>query len=226
MDSGIYQIKNNFNQKIYLGSSKNLSRRELEHFGSLRRGNHFNKHLQRAYNKYGKDVFEFRILARCPKEYCIKLEQWFLDNLKPLYNIRINATSNKGLKLSPEHVEKIRKAVTGRKMPKESLERRSLKMRGRKMTLEAREKMSKAKKGKPSPFTKEELKRRALLGQEKAKLAVSKRIAVLDDFGNIEEIFSSYREAGEKFKIHPTVIGKHLQGKYSRAAGKIWKKLC
>ena len=52
--------------------------------------------------KYGLDCFKFEILAHCPREYLIKLEQWFLDNLKPSLNIDKRAGSRLGSKLSEE----------------------------------------------------------------------------------------------------------------------------
>ena len=55
--------------------------------------------------------FKFNILVTCPKEYCIKLEQWFIDNLKPEYNIRLKADSNIGIKFSDEHKKKLSESI-------------------------------------------------------------------------------------------------------------------
>ena len=51
--SGIYQIKNLVNEKIYVGSAINLYQRKCEHFSDLRKNIHDNPHLQSSYNKYG-----------------------------------------------------------------------------------------------------------------------------------------------------------------------------
>lgn len=101
MKSGIYQIINIENHKFYIGSACNLSRRKYEHFNLLKKNKHYNKYLQRSYNKKA-DAFEFKVLAFCPREYLIKLEQWFLDNLKPEYNLAPNAQSMLGFKFSEE----------------------------------------------------------------------------------------------------------------------------
>ena len=72
---GIYQIVNKINGKSYIGSSINLKYRKYSHFRELKHGIHHSLTLQRAYNKYGKDNFEYKILTTCNKEECIKLEQ-------------------------------------------------------------------------------------------------------------------------------------------------------
>ena len=101
MNSGVYQILNTKNNKFYIGSSCNLKRRQYEHWRLFERGDHYNKYLQRSYNKH-KDFFEFKVLINCPKEYCIKLEQWTMDSLKPQYNGKPDAHSLLGFKFSDE----------------------------------------------------------------------------------------------------------------------------
>ncbi len=87
MLSGIYKITNLVNNKFYIGSSCNLKNREWQHFNQLKRNKHSSSKLQNSYNKHGKNNFKFEIIAICPDIYLVKLEQWFLDNLKPHYNI-------------------------------------------------------------------------------------------------------------------------------------------
>lgn len=86
MQSGIYKITNKLNNKIYIGSSNNLNRREKEHFSLLKRNKSHCKILQTAWNKYGEQNFIFEVLSTCEIKYLLILEKWFIDNLKPCYN--------------------------------------------------------------------------------------------------------------------------------------------
>jgi len=87
ISSGIYKISNTLNSQFYIGSSVNIEQRYKYHLTRLKHNKHPNIHLQRAVNKYGIENFKFEIIQKCPKEYTVKLEQWFLDNLNPTYNI-------------------------------------------------------------------------------------------------------------------------------------------
>jgi len=101
--TGVYSITNKVNGKRYVGSASiSFRKRWKEHIRQMSGGIHHSKPLQRAWNKYGEDNFVFEVLATCPKEYCIKLEQWFIDNLKPEYNINPTAGSRLGAKVSEE----------------------------------------------------------------------------------------------------------------------------
>lgn len=103
----IYKIENKLNSDYYIGSSNNIYKRYYTHIRDIRKNNNTCVKLVRAAQKYGEDNFEFSILAKCPIEYTIKLEQWFLDNLSPKYNIAKIAGSNHGIKRS-EKFKKIK----------------------------------------------------------------------------------------------------------------------
>lgn len=118
--TGVYEILNTITKERYIGSASRIGKsnslsgfyvRFEKHKSLLKSNKHYNIHLQRAYNKYGENNFNFNVLSICPSEYCIKLEQWFLDNLKPEYNIRKIADSNKGIKFTAEHKEKLSKSI-------------------------------------------------------------------------------------------------------------------
>lgn len=118
--TGVYEILNTITKERYVGSASRIGKsnslsgfyvRFEKHKSLLKSNKHYNIHLQRAYNKYGENNFNFNVLSICPPEYCIKLEQWFLDNLKPEYNIRKIADSNKGIKFTAEHKEKLSKSI-------------------------------------------------------------------------------------------------------------------
>ena len=78
--AGIYCIRNKVNDKRYIGSSLNIEERFKKHKQRLRNKKHINKHLERAWHKYGENNFEFSILETLIKETEIReLEQLILD---------------------------------------------------------------------------------------------------------------------------------------------------
>lgn len=81
MVSGIYTIKCKENNKMYLGSSVNISSRFRRHKADLRKNKHHCTYLQRAWNKYGEDKFTFETVEEVPKEELLDVEQMYLDCL-------------------------------------------------------------------------------------------------------------------------------------------------
>jgi group I intron endonuclease len=91
---GIYQIKNNKNNKIYIGSAKDLRGIINSNKFQLKNGLHFNKEIQKDFNEIGEQYFSFDILDYLkPKDdlnYDYKkelkiLEEMWLEKLQP-YN--------------------------------------------------------------------------------------------------------------------------------------------
>lgn len=122
MNSGIYIIKNKINDKFYIGASIDVYRRKRQHFSELRRNNHANPHLQSSFNKHGQENFEWNILEFCEPLLCAKREQYYMDTLKPKYNILGKAEINFGKPkriLSEETKIKIRNALQGKIKSKE-----------------------------------------------------------------------------------------------------------
>ena len=78
MNCGVYKITNLKNNKVYVGSSIDISSREYKHFWMLKKGIHDNTHLQKSYKKYGKDNFEFIILENCPESEIIERENFYI----------------------------------------------------------------------------------------------------------------------------------------------------
>lgn len=60
---GVYKITNTVNGKVYIGSTTiGFKNRWATHRNELRNRRHCNKHLQRAWNKYGENAFSFEVL--------------------------------------------------------------------------------------------------------------------------------------------------------------------
>lgn len=102
---GIYEIKNKVTGKIYIGSSKQIEKRWEQHLQALEKGEHHSILLQRAWNKYGKECFEFTIKEECREEELLLKEQKHLD-LKPEYNVGAQASGGDNLTNHP-HRENI-----------------------------------------------------------------------------------------------------------------------
>ena len=59
---GIYSITNALTDTVYIGQSKNISKRFQDHRWSLNTNRHKNPKLQSSWNKYGKERFEFQLV--------------------------------------------------------------------------------------------------------------------------------------------------------------------
>jgi len=105
MKTGVYQIINLNNMKSYVGSAANptgIRKRKTRHLNDLRRGIHSNPHLQNAFKKHGEDSFIFFPLEFCPPEKCVEQEQFWMNLVKPEYNISPTAGSTLGVKQTDE----------------------------------------------------------------------------------------------------------------------------
>lgn len=155
MKSSIYKILNLINNKIYVGSAVNYDKRWAAHEFYLNKGKHPNKHIQAAWNKYGAENFEFIALELVEdKTKLLEREQYWIDTLKPEYNICKTAGSNLGIKYSEESKKKMSAWQIGRKMSDEAKAKMSTSAKGHKNSLgmkhseETRKRMSASRIGK------------------------------------------------------------------------------
>ncbi len=79
MICGIYYIRNLKNGRLYVGSSVNIEERWKNHRNLLRRGAHHAPILQKAWNKYGEDLFKFEVVEECEPEKLLEREQLHID---------------------------------------------------------------------------------------------------------------------------------------------------
>lgn len=91
---GIYQILCVPNGKVYIGSAVDLQKRWDQHQRDLRHGIHHNRHLQSAWQKYGRMNFEFSVLQLVEAPNLLCAEQDWID--------KTNCTDrNIGFNISP-----------------------------------------------------------------------------------------------------------------------------
>jgi len=170
MNVGIYMIKNKNNGKFYIGSSINMAARWAGHRSDLKKGKHHSKHLQRSWDKYGEESFEFTVIESVENtDDLLVREQHYLDTLKPFlrengYNSVRNAANclgfrhteetkrkmseaRSGTTRSEETKKKISEALKGRVVSEAAKRKMSQAWEGRQISQETREKMSQAHKG-------------------------------------------------------------------------------
>jgi group I intron endonuclease len=173
--AGVYQITNTQNGKVYIGSSNKISRRFREHVDQLNANRHINVKLQRAWNKYGSQVFRFDVVEVVESaNELVAREQVWLDKLRPFYNICKLAHSRLGVRASAETRARISASKTN--PSQETRDRIAAANRAR--SPEVRARMSDAHKGKTlSPETRAKVAaaNRARSAESRAKTAASSR---------------------------------------------------
>ena len=116
---GIYAIYCIADDKLYIGSSKNIKRRWTRHRAELANNRHCNIHLQRAWTKYGKHLFTFHVLEHCLLEHQYDREAFFVSlvDRKNCFNVASiksqilgNRSWNSGKSLPEETKEKMRQS--------------------------------------------------------------------------------------------------------------------
>ena len=107
--AGIYAITNNKNMRMYIGSTIRFNKRWAKHKNTLQKGCHFSKHLQSAFNKYGKSAFDFTIVEYVDaKDSLLSREQVWIDFFKPTYNkAKFAGAPSRGQKMSLETRQKM-----------------------------------------------------------------------------------------------------------------------
>lgn len=124
MTSGVYQIVNTINGKVYIGSSKCIEKRKSQHFRALASGNHHNKALRHAALKYGVDVFTHEILEMCAESDLLLRESHWIsakNSTKTGYNVRFTPESNLGIKHTAESRANMSASKVGYKHTPEAL---------------------------------------------------------------------------------------------------------
>lgn len=89
----IYAIINQINNKIYIGQTLRFDRRITEHKSKLNNQYHNNSYLQRSWNKYGEEKFEFKILEDniCKNELYDR-ERYWIDHFNTFEGEGYNLT--------------------------------------------------------------------------------------------------------------------------------------
>lgn len=161
----VYKITNTVTGLFYIGSAKRHVYRWRSHLSEMKKGIHGNYKMLRDYKLYGKESFLFEIVEEVKEGGLILLEreQWYIDNIKPTYNIAkfvqsgmlgrkhtaktkaLYSLIRKGQKRQPhseETKQKLREANTGKKATEEAKIKMGLAHKGRICSIETRRKLS------------------------------------------------------------------------------------
>jgi len=178
--SGIYIIQSiSKPERIYVGSTVYLDRRKSCHFHSLRKKTHDNPKLLNHAIKYGIKDLSFTVIEQfkfISKEHLLAREQFFIDTLKPWFNITKTAGSSLGVKHTKESRKKMSESAKKKpKISEETRQKMSKSQSRRKMPEEVKRKLSIAKKGIPPTHIVMEAARRARLGIKQSEETKRKR---------------------------------------------------
>lgn len=244
MSGGIYTIFCKGNGTFYIGSAKNFEKRFKDHLANLQNNRHCNPHLQRAFNKYGQDLFNFEIF-KCLGDYDKNLyfeeenaviNKFRLDNI-PVFNVAkaeggwtfatherkadIAVKISNSLKeyyatLTQEQRNEIYGA-TKRNVPLSDLHKQKTSegLKGKKKSEETKRKMSEAQKGKPHLV---ELGR-SVGKSNKGRKPPNIRKVLIDD---IE--FDSVADAALYFGISSSAIIHRIKRKNNESNRYVWKE--
>ena len=182
-ESDKLQARRERQMRYYERNKEEISKRDLN------KNKHNNSHLQNAWNKYGNEGFEFKVIEYVDGVFgkyntkLLKTEQMYLDiaksdkdlNIDSHYNICYDATApNLGRKFSEETIIKMSNASKNRKFSEETKKLLSQLAKQRYQNKEERKKISNSLKGhKLSNETREKIKfarKKQVFSQDTRKL--------------------------------------------------------
>lgn len=110
---GVYKITNTNTDRYYIGYSKNIDKRFSTHRCKLKHNVHDNVFLQRAYNLYGINNFEYEILHKCETiTEAREKELIYLEDLTirdKIYNLNYNSSGGDIMSTHPDKEKIVQK---------------------------------------------------------------------------------------------------------------------
>jgi group I intron endonuclease len=140
-------IKNIVNNKIYIGQSLDINKRFKRHLRELKNNIHTNDHLQRSWNKYGKNNFKFEIIEQVEENQLNSREVYWIEYYKSHnseygYNKTLGGDSE-----IPTEETKLKLSQASKGKPKSEQHKKNLwKNRNKQVSKETRKKLSEAAK--------------------------------------------------------------------------------
>lgn len=216
---GIYGIRNLINNKIYIGQSIHIKTRWEQHRSALKHKTHENRHLQAAWDKYGKDNFIFEILEECLQSDLNEKETYWKLKFDPnTYNLGntgcIGTVSNETRKKISEGVSERWAAMS----PEERKQKFGHSESRGPLKEETKRKISAALKGKSTYKRTEECKQKSR--DHSARKHVIMQFTLEGEF--IKE-WPTIQEAANILHIDQGNISATCIGRYNYYKGFRWK---
>lgn len=176
----IYRIRNLRDGCVYIGQSLDIKERIRSHKLLLNKNSHSNVHLQRAYNKYGRESFEISTILICESDFLDFYETAIISLYKQVgkcYNL--DGRRNKAV--SEETRRKQSSWQIGRKLSEETCKKISAALKGKTRIIkeETRRKISKTLMGHKYNPTGEDDPKSKLLDADIQNIANDKRMNVV-----------------------------------------------
>ena len=238
--SYIYKITNIFNNKVYIGQTKNkYKKRWSDHKSSLRNNKHGNDHLQKAWNKYGEESFVFELIDTVVfSESLNNLERFWInyyDSMNPFKGYNKKGGGNLSGELSEETRLKMSISKKGKpsnnKFTPETRRLLSESASKRRWSEEMKCYFSKTRKGKyngneeTGKKISKALKGRKVSDTTKKQISLNmphkKTIICL----NNGQIFKSVHEACRELNLPQSNLSAHLNGRRPSVKGYVFKFL-
>lgn len=109
--TGIYAIRHLPSGRVYIGSTKKaFKQRFIAHKSKLKSGNHNCIYLQRTWDKYGEDSFEFLIIEICDQNI-IEREKYYIEQFDAC-NFRKGFNSNPNPEVPCTFTSRIRNKIS------------------------------------------------------------------------------------------------------------------
>lgn len=244
----IYCVRLIGTNRVYVGQTIKLLKRLREHIMCSKIRPKSSPKFYNAIRKYGVEAFEVTILARCDIASLDSLEIHFIGQLNTLeigFNLHDNpflplrgrkhteehkakmSALKKGVKRSPETVEKIRKAGIGRRPSDRCIAGFIARIKGKPKSEAQKAKMREAALRRPSPSEDTRAKMRASQGSSKlcAEAALRRGSPIVQKslIGEPVSRFTSIAEAARQTRVNRTNINRCLVDGRLTAGGFKWQ---
>lgn len=228
----IYSITNLRNNKRYIGMTSNTYNRKRAHFWALKNNKHSNEKLQKAYNSYGEDCFEFEVVEKIDtndRMLALHRENFYINeynSYKNGYNKTLGFDGSTLHKRPEETLVKMSNFMKGNKYwlgkhhSEESKRKIGAAHKNKIVSEETRNKLSKALKGKKvgkdNPFYN---KKHSEETKAKIREKVSKKVVCIET----GVVFQSTVECSNALGIDRSNICKVCRGVVKSAGGYSFK---